>query len=446
MLSLLHIENIAVIESADIQFDKGFNALTGETGAGKSIVVDAIGAIIGERTSRDLIRTGARSALVNAVFTGLPPLAWFQENGGGPDEDGNLLIQREIQPDGKNVCRLNGRLITVAQLRQLGRQLLNIHGQHDGQQLLDERCHLEYLDGFGETGSLQEEYRAAFGRFAVLRREIAAEVAAWVAGGKRTPHLVAILVGNDGASQTYVGHKEKCCGEVGFRSTVLRLPEETSEEALLGEIARLNADPQVDGFIVQLPLPKHISEQRVIEAIDPRKDVDGFHPVNTGRMISGLPSYLPATPDGILELLKYYGIETAGRHCVVIGRSNIVGRPIANLLSQKGWDCTVTLCHSRTKDLKEVVRGGDIVIAALGKAEFVTADMVKDGAVVVDVGITRVPSDKTKSGWKLLGDVKFDEVAPKCSYITPVPGGVGPMTIISLMKNTLKAARREVYK
>ena len=246
---------------------------------------------------------------------------------------------------------------------------------------------------------------------ASLRREIAAEVAAWVAGGNRTPHLVAILVGNDGASQTYVGHKEKCCGEVGFRSTVLRLPEETSEETLLGEIARLNADPQVDGFIVQLPLPKHISEQRVIEAIDPKKDVDGFHPVNTGRMISGLPSYLPATPDGILELLKYYGIETAGRHCVVIGRSNIVGRPIANLLSQKGWDCTVTLCHSRTKDLKKVVRGGDIVIAALGKAEFVTADMVKDGAVVVDVGITRVPSDKTKSGWKQLGDVKFDEVA-----------------------------------
>lgn len=281
---------------------------------------------------------------------------------------------------------------------------------------------------------------------AKLRKEIAAEVESWVASGHRAPHLVAILVGNDGASQTYVGHKEKCCAEVGFRSTVLRLDEAISEAYLLGEIAKLNNDPDVDGFIVQLPLPKHISEQKVIEAINPRKDVDGFHPVNTGRMISGLPSYLPATPDGILELLKHYDIETSGKNCVVIGRSNIVGRPIANLLSQKGWDCTVTMCHSRTKNLKEVVREADIIIAALGQAEFVTADMVKDGAVIVDVGITRVKSDKTKSGWKLLGDVKFDEVAPKCSYITPVPGGVGPMTIISLMKNTLKAARKEVYK
>ena len=280
---------------------------------------------------------------------------------------------------------------------------------------------------------------------AKLRKETA-EVEAGVASGHRAPHLVAILVGNDGASQTYVGHKEKCCAEVGFRSTVLRLDEAISEAYLLGEIAKLNNDPDVDGFIVQLPLPKHISEQKVIEAINPRKDVDGFHPVNTGRMISGLPSYLPATPDGILELLKHYDIETSGKNCVVIGRSNIVGRPIANLLSQKGWDCTVTMCHSRTKNLKEVVREADIIIAALGQAEFVTADMVKDGAVIVDVGITRVKSDKTKSGWKLLGDVKFDEVAPKCSYITPVPGGVGPMTIISLMKNTLKAARKEVYK
>lgn len=278
-----------------------------------------------------------------------------------------------------------------------------------------------------------------------LRKEIAAEVTQWVAAGNKRPHLVAILVGNDGASQTYVGHKERCCAEVGFGSTVIRMPEESSEESVLAEIARLNADPEVDGFIVQLPLPKHISEQKVIEAIDPKKDVDGFHPVNTGRMISDLPSYLPATPDGILELLKYYKIETSGKHCVVIGRSNIVGRPIANLLSQKGWDCTVTICHSRTKNLKEVVRSGDIVIAALGKAEFVTADMVQEGAVMIDVGITRVPSTTTKTGWKLLGDVKFDEVAPKCSYITPVPGGVGPMTIISLMKNTLKAARKEVY-
>ena len=280
---------------------------------------------------------------------------------------------------------------------------------------------------------------------AALRKEIAAEVEKMTAAGARPPHLVAILVGNDGASQTYVGHKEKCCHEVGFRSTVLRLPEETSETELLAHIARLNADDEVDGFIVQLPLPKHISEQRVIEAIDPRKDVDGFHPVNTGRMVSGLPAFVSATPDGILSLLRYYKIETAGKHCVVIGRSNIVGRPIANLLSQKGWDCTVTICHSRTQNLKEVVASGDIVIAALGKAEFVTADMIKPGAVVVDVGITRVPSDKTRNGWKLLGDVKYDEVAPKCSYITPVPGGVGPMTIISLMKNTLKAGRHEIY-
>lgn len=280
---------------------------------------------------------------------------------------------------------------------------------------------------------------------AAMRRQIAAEVEAMVAAGKRAPHLVAILVGNDGASQTYVAHKEKCCGECGFRSTVLRLPEQTTEEELLAHIARLNADTEVDGFIVQLPLPRHISEQKVIEAIDPRKDVDGFHPVNTGRMISGLPSYLPATPDGILSLLRYYDIPTSGRSCAVIGRSNIVGRPIANLLSQKGWDCTVTLCHSRTPNLREVVAKADIVIAALGKAEFVTADMIKEGATVIDVGITRVKSDKTKSGWKLLGDVKFDEVAPKCAFITPVPGGVGPMTIISLMRNTLKAAKHEIY-
>ncbi len=280
---------------------------------------------------------------------------------------------------------------------------------------------------------------------AQMRQEIAGEVAAMVSQGKRPPHLVAILVGTDGASQTYVGHKEKCCNEVGFRSTVLRLPEETTEAQLLERIAALNADTDVDGFIVQLPLPRHISEQKVIEAIDPRKDVDGFHPVNTGRMISGLPSYLPATPDGILSLLKYYGIETAGKTCVVIGRSNIVGRPMANLLSQKGWDCTVTICHSRTADLPQVVASADIVIAVLGQPEFVTGDMIKPGAVVIDVGITRVPSTRTKSGYKLLGDVKYDEVAPKCSYITPVPGGVGPMTIISLMKNTLKAAQKQIY-
>jgi methylenetetrahydrofolate dehydrogenase (NADP+)/methenyltetrahydrofolate cyclohydrolase len=278
-----------------------------------------------------------------------------------------------------------------------------------------------------------------------LKKEIAQEVAELVKSGRKAPHLVAILVGDDGASQTYVGHKEKMSAEVGFRSTVLRYEADITEEFLLGEIAKLNADADVDGFIVQLPLPAHISEERITEAINYKKDVDGFHPVNTGRMMMGMPAYLPATPDGILELLKYYQIETAGKKCAVIGRSNIVGRPMANLLSQKGWDCTVTICHSRTRNLAAEVAQADIIIAALGKAEFVTADMVKEGAVVIDVGITRTPSDKTKSGWKLLGDVKFDEVAPRCSYITPVPGGVGPMTIISLMKNTLKAAKGEIY-
>ncbi|MDR1670965.1 MAG: bifunctional 5,10-methylene-tetrahydrofolate dehydrogenase/5,10-methylene-tetrahydrofolate cyclohydrolase [Alistipes sp.] len=276
---------------------------------------------------------------------------------------------------------------------------------------------------------------------AALREEIAAEVRETVSKGGRPPCLVAVLVGDDGASQTYVANKEKMSAEVGFRSQVLRMPGSTTEEELMGVVARLNADPEVDGFIVQLPLPAHISEQRVTEAIDPRKDVDGFHPENVGRMTMGLPAFVSATPDGILSLLRYYEIPTAGRHCVVIGRSNIVGRPIANLLSQKGWDCTVTVCHSRTRDLAQVVASGDIVIAALGQAEFVTADMIKPGAVVIDVGITRVPSSETKSGWRLLGDVKFDEVAPKCSYITPVPGGVGPMTIVSLMKNTLKAKK-----
>jgi methylenetetrahydrofolate dehydrogenase (NADP+)/methenyltetrahydrofolate cyclohydrolase len=277
---------------------------------------------------------------------------------------------------------------------------------------------------------------------AALRRGIAAEVAAMTAAGERPPYLVAVLVGDDGASQTYVGNKEKMSAEVGFRSTVLRLPSETTEIELLAEVALLNADPEVDGYIVQMPLPRHIDEQRIVEAIDPRKDVDGFHPENVGRMTMGLPAFVSATPDGILSLLKYYNIPTVGKHCVVIGRSNTVGRPIANLLSQKGWDCTVTVCHSRTVGLKEIVASGDIVIAALGKAEFVTADMVKDGAVVIDVGITRVPSETTKSGWKLIGDVAFDQVAPKCSYITPVPGGVGPMTVVSLMKNTLKARRQ----
>ncbi len=277
---------------------------------------------------------------------------------------------------------------------------------------------------------------------AALRLEIAAEVQTITAAGGRPPCLVAILVGDDGASQTYVASKERMSTEVGFTSRVLRMPASTTQEELLAEVARLNADPEVDGFIVQMPLPRHIDEQKIIEAIDPAKDVDGFHPENVGRMSMGLPAFVSATPDGILSLLKYYEIPTAGRHCVVIGRSNIVGRPIANLLSQKGWDCTVTICHSRTADLHSVVATGDIVIAALGRAEFVTADMIKPGAVVIDVGITRVPSPTAKNGYRLAGDVAFDQVAPLCSYITPVPGGVGPMTVVSLMRNTLKAAMR----
>lgn len=277
---------------------------------------------------------------------------------------------------------------------------------------------------------------------AALKESMKAEVATM----KRKPSLVAILVGNDGASETYVGHKERACHEIGFRSQVLRLDVQITQQELLEQIHKLNTDPEVDGFIVQMPLPKHIDEQAVIEAIDPRKDVDGFHPVNVGRMVLGMPAYVSATPLGILELLKYYKIPTAGKNCVVIGRSNIVGRPMSNLLSAKGWDCTVTTCHSRTANLKEICAEADIIVAALGRAEFVTAEMVKEGAVVIDVGITRVASEKSRNGWKLLGDVKYDEVAPKCSYITPVPGGVGPMTIVSLMKNTLLAAKGEIYR
>lgn len=280
-----------------------------------------------------------------------------------------------------------------------------------------------------------------------VKEEIAQEVTQIKTNGGKIPYLVAILVGNDGASETYVGHKEKACAQVGFRSEVLRFDASISEDELLNEVHKLNNNPEVDGFIVQMPLPKHISDQKVIEAIDPKKDVDGFHPVNVGRMVIGLPAYVSATPDGIIELLRRYKIETSGKHCVVLGRSNIVGRPIANLLSQKGipGDCTVTICHSRTKDIPSITRTADILIVALGQAEFVTADMVKEGATVIDVGITRVKSDTTKSGWKLLGDVKFDEVSPKCSYITPVPGGVGPLTIVSLLKNTLKASKKEIY-
>lgn len=269
-----------------------------------------------------------------------------------------------------------------------------------------------------------------------LKEQMRAKVKAMV----RKPKLTAILVGNDGASETYVGHKEKMCGDIGFESQVLRFDTSITQVELLSQIQKLNEDSSVDGFIVQMPLPSHIDEQTVIEAIDPKKDVDGFHPVNIGKVTLGIrPAFVSATPAGIMELLKYYKIETAGKNCVVIGRSNIVGRPVSILLSEKGVDCTVTLCHSRTKNLKEICLGADIIVAALGRAEFLRGDMVSQGAVVIDVGITRVKSDKTKSGWKLLGDVCWDEVASKCSYITPVPGGVGPMTIISLMKNTLQA-------
>ena len=280
-----------------------------------------------------------------------------------------------------------------------------------------------------------------------IKNEIAIEVQKIASDGGKIPHLAAILVGDDGASQTYVGHKEKACAQVGFKSTLLRFPADISEESLLSEIEKINRDNDIDGLIVQLPLPGHINEQLVTEAIDPQKDVDGFHPVNVGKMVLGLPSFISATPWGIIELLDRYNIETSGKNCVIIGRSNIVGRPMANLLSQKAkpGDCTVTMCHSRTKDLKEHTLKADIIIAALGVAEFLRGDMVKEGAVVIDVGITRVPAEN-KSGFRLLGDVKFDEVAPKCSYITPVPGGVGPMTIVSLMKNTLLAGKKAIYK
>ncbi len=277
-----------------------------------------------------------------------------------------------------------------------------------------------------------------------IKSEIALDVQNISSEGGKIPHLAAILVGEDGASQTYVGHKEKACALVGFKSTLLRFPASITEEFLLSEIEKINREEDIDGLIVQLPLPSHIDEQKVTEAIDPKKDVDGFHPVNVGKMVLGLPSFVSATPWGILELLDRYKIETSGKHCVIIGRSNIVGRPMANLLSQKSnpGDCTVTMCHSRTKDLKEHTLNADIVIAALGVPGFLKGDMVKEGAVVIDVGITRVKADN-KSGFRLAGDVLFDEVAPKCSYITPVPGGVGPMTIISLLKNTLKAAKNK---
>jgi methylenetetrahydrofolate dehydrogenase (NADP+)/methenyltetrahydrofolate cyclohydrolase len=277
-----------------------------------------------------------------------------------------------------------------------------------------------------------------------IKKEIAEEVANLKSKGRKIPHLAAILVGNNGSSETYVANKIKDCGEVGFKSTVLRFGNEITESALLEQIALLNGDDDIDGFIVQLPLPGHISEHKVIEAIDPEKDADGFHPVNLGRMMIGLTGFLPATPFGIVELLKRYRIETSGKNCVVIGRSNIVGRPVSILLSQKGMDATVTVVHSRTKNIQSVVSQADIIIAAIGSPGFVTADMVKVGAVVIDVGTTRIKSSESKTGYRLAGDVDFQNVAPKCSYITPVPGGVGPMTRVSLLRNTIIAAGRRL--
>ena len=278
---------------------------------------------------------------------------------------------------------------------------------------------------------------------AAIKQEIAAEVAQMKAEGHRAPHLAAILVGHDGGSETYVAAKVKACEECGFTSTLIRMESDITEEQLLEQVRLLNEDPDIDGFIVQLPLPRHIDEQKVIEAVDPRKDVDGFHPENVGRLSIGLPCFVSATPMGIMDLLDRYHIETRGKHCVVLGRSNIVGKPVAQLMMQKTnpGNATVTVCHSASENLKQICASADILIAAIGQPEFVTADMIKPGAVVIDVGTTRVPDDTRKSGFRLKGDVKFDEVAPLCSYITPVPGGVGPMTICSLMKNTLRAGR-----
>ncbi|MCI5710068.1 MAG: bifunctional methylenetetrahydrofolate dehydrogenase/methenyltetrahydrofolate cyclohydrolase FolD [Prevotella sp.] len=281
---------------------------------------------------------------------------------------------------------------------------------------------------------------------AAIKAEIAAEVDAMVKAGRKRPHLAAILVGHDGGSETYVKNKVKACEECGFKSTLIRFEEDVTQTELLEKICQLNGDPDVDGFIVQLPLPKHIDEQLIIRSIDETKDVDGFNPVNVGRMATGLPAFISATPLGILTLLQRYHIETSGKKCVILGRSNIVGKPMAQLMMQKQYgDATVTVCHSHSRGLKEECRQADIIIAAIGKPDFVTADMVKPGAVVIDVGTTRVPDATKKSGFRLNGDVKFSEVAPLCSYITPVPGGVGPMTICSLMKNTLAARKHEYY-
>ena len=283
---------------------------------------------------------------------------------------------------------------------------------------------------------------------ATIKKEIAEEVNRILENGGKRPHLAAILVGHDGGSETYVASKVKACEECGFKSTLIRYESDVTEEELLAKVEELNNDADVDGFIVQLPLPKHIDEQKITEAIDYRKDVDGFHPVNAGRLSIGLPCFLSATPNGITELLRRYNIDTKGKKCVVLGRSNIVGKPMASLMMQKSipGDATVTVCHSHTQNIAEECRQADIIIAALGQPHFLKAEMVKEGAVVIDVGTTRVPDATRKSGFRLCGDVDFDNVAPKCSFITPVPGGVGPMTIVSLMKNTLLAGKREIYK
>ena len=281
---------------------------------------------------------------------------------------------------------------------------------------------------------------------AAIKQEIAEEVKEIIAAGGKQPHLAAILVGHDGGSETYVKNKVLACEACGFKSSLIRFEDDVTEETLLDKVRELNADADVDGFIVQLPLPRHIDEQKVIMAIDYRKDVDGFHPINVGRMAIGLPCFISATPLGILTLLRRYGVDTSGKKCVILGRSNIVGKPMAQLMMQKHYgDATVTVCHSHSATLKEECRQADIIIAAIGQPDFVTADMVREGAVIVDVGTTRVPDATRKSGYRLNGDVKFDEVAPKASMITPVPGGVGPMTICSLMKNTLAAAKKEYY-
>jgi methylenetetrahydrofolate dehydrogenase (NADP+)/methenyltetrahydrofolate cyclohydrolase len=279
----------------------------------------------------------------------------------------------------------------------------------------------------------------------IIKTELALEVNRLTAEGKRAPHLVAVLVGDNPASEVYVNNKIQSCQQVGFRSTLIKRSADTSQAELLDIVQQLNQDPEVDGFIVQLPLPKHINEEKITLAIDPKKDVDGFHPVNFGRMAQGMPAFLPATPFGILEILRRYHISTAGKHCVVVGRSNIVGTPMSILLSRKGWDCTVTLTHSRTQNLAEEVRRADIVVAAIGIPEFIKGDWVKEGAVVIDVGINRIVDTSRKSGFRLVGDVDFPAVAPKCSFITPVPGGVGAMTVTALMLNTLKAALKEIY-